>query len=184
MLCFMLHSNIRKTSTAIVLLAILFSGFAGKAQIKIDACSLLTDQQINTLLGCHLKQAGTAILKGARCSHKAADIKSELTIEYYDWHSVQTAADMMKLNHDDCKKKIALNKKAIDIYTAIKDFPEAGNNALIMTGEGSVYSNGNVVRIQFQVGKFIVTIDTGGIEMGKVVSKAKEIYNAIMANNK
>ncbi len=170
----------------ISILAILLSvgSIGAKAQLKKDACALLTDAQINKTLGCNVKQAEEAMMKGIRCVHKAADFKTEATLEYYDWHSAQTAADMLKLGFDENKKNITAGKKAVGVYTTIKEFTEGGKNACIMTGPGDITSNGNLVRIQFVLGTSIVTFDTKGIDMAKVAPKAKEIYKAIVDNNK
>ena len=180
----MSHKSYTRIPTALIIMLFVFLSINTTAQVKKDACALLSDQQINTIIGCNVKQSGTAMIKGIRCLHKSADAKSDIVLEYYDWHSEKTASDMMKLNHDDSKKKVAENKKAIDIYTAFKDFPEAGSNALILTGEGNITTDGNVVRIQFLIGTVIITVDTRGIDKNKVVPKAKEIYNAIISNNK
>ena len=169
-------------SILLLLLSIYFQ--SAQAQLKKDACALLTDAQINKIIGCNVKQAGAAIMKGARCSHKAVDFKSEATLEFYDWHSEQTATDMLKLSFDDLKKRIATGQKTIGVYTTFKEFPEGGKNAYIVTGPGNETTNGNMVRIQFMLGTTIVTFDTQGIDMGKVVPKAREIYKAIMDNNK
>ena len=173
-----------KKSFSIVMFFLIFGCLGAQAQVKKDACALLTDAQINKIIGCTVKQAGAAIMKGARCSHKATDFKSEATLEYYDWHSVQTASDMLKLGYDDNKKNISAGKKAVGVYTTIKEFPEGGKYACIMTGPGDATTNGNMVRIQFLIGTTQVTFDTKGIDMGKVVPKAKEIYKAIIDNNK
>jgi hypothetical protein len=155
-----------------------------KAQTPKDACSLIVDEQINKVIGCKVTQTGGSIMKGKYCTHKAADFKSEVTVQYYDWHTAKTAAEMQKMNYDENKKDIATGKKAVGVYTSIKDFPEGGQNAYIATGEGDLYSNGSVVRSQFFIGNIQYTFDTKGIDKNKVVSGMKEIYNIIRNNSK
>ena len=151
------------------------------AQTK-DACVILTDAQINKILGCNMKQQGSGAVKGKYCKHTSADFKSEVVLQWYDWHSEKTAVDMQKLTYDGDKKDVASGKKAGGVYTAVKDFAEGGQYAFVATGEGDIYTNGNVTRLQFVIGAIQFTFDTQGMDKNKVVPKLKEIYAAIKNN--
>ena len=177
--------NSMKKMTTISLTALLsFAFLFSKAQAPKEACALITDEQINKIIGCKVAQQGGVKVKGMYCKHTGADFKSEVAVQYYDWHSEKTASDMQKLNYDGDKKDIAGGKKAGGIYTAVKDLSDEGPYAYVATGDGDIYTNGNVVRIQFFVGAIQYTFDTKGIPMSKVLPKAKEICNTIRNNSK
>ena len=172
-----------KKTTTITLTALLSVIFLfAKAQTPKDACSLISDAQINKIIGCHVSQQGNVKVNGKYCKHLSADAKIEVVVQYYDWHTASTAAQMQKMNYDGDRNDIAKGKKAGGIYTATKDFPEGGENAYIATGEGDLYTNGNVVRAQFFIGSIQYTFDTQGIDKNKVVAGLKEIYNTIKNN--
>jgi hypothetical protein len=155
-----------------------------KGQAAKDACSLITDEQLNKILSCKVTQSGPSTVKGKHCVHKSADAKYDIVIEYYDWHNEKTAKDMMKRVYDQNKNDISANKKAVGIYTAFKDFPEGGQYAYVMTGDGDIYSNGNVVRLQYLAGNLQFTFDTRGLDKNKVLPKLKEILSMINSNNR
>ncbi len=180
-----LQINYMKKTTALLLVAILCStSLFTRAQGTKDACLLISDEQINKIIGCKVKQSGPSILKGARCTHKAADFKSDITLEYYDWHAAKTAQDMIKMNFDLEKKNIAEKHLSGGIFTAFKDFSAGGQNAFIETGAGDLTTNGNVVRMQFLIGSVVFTFDTRGIDMNKVVPNLDKIYAIIKTNYK
>jgi hypothetical protein len=161
--------------------ALLFITAHGAFAQGKDACSLISTVQVNSLIGCHMKD-GKSVIAGKRCGRTSEDATSAVTLEYYDWHKSKTALDMLKMSFDESSKNIKSGKKAVGIYTSIKSFPGGGQNALIMTGEGSEFTNGNVVRIQFVIGSINYTFDTQGIERNKVTAKAIEIFNIIKTN--
>lgn len=158
-------------------------GFSAHAQERLDACKLISTEQINKVLGSKVGE-GVSTIQGKRCAHKSADNKSSASMEYYDWQTANSAAEMLKMTYDGNSKSIASGKKAVGIYTAIKPFPEAGPSAFIMTGDGDVMSGGNVVRIQFGMGSKTFTFDTQGLDKDKVAAKAAGIYSIIKGNNK
>ena len=174
----------KKTTTIILTALLSVACVSSKAQIAKDACALITDEQIFKITGCKVTQQGNVKVNGKYCKHVSADFKSEVAFQYYDWHTEKTATDIQKRTYDDNKKDISQGKKAVGVYTSVKDISEGGPYAYVATGEGDVYTNGNVVRIQFLVGAIQYTFDTKGIPMSKVLSKAKEICSTIKNNSK
>ena len=141
------------------------------AQGKNNPCDLISSGKINRLIGCNVRE-GISVMAGKRCNFNTEDAKVSVSLESYDWKNKGTAMEIMKTTYEEDAKNIAQGKKAVGMYNNIKLFPEAGEHALIMTGEGDATTNGNTVRIQFVLGSTVFTFDTQGIEKGKVDTKA------------
>jgi len=153
------------------------------AQTKNDACTLITADQINQLLGCKVGD-GKAMMAGKYCEHHSSDFKIKVLIQYTVYSSNKMATDMLKLAYDENAKAITQGQKAVGIFNKIKGFDTAGPMAYYMTSPGNDYSPGQLVRLQFVLSNAMLTVDTTGIDMDKVIAKLAEAYKIIKANYK
>lgn len=153
------------------------------AQTKNDACTLITTDQINQLLGCKVGD-GKAMMSGKYCEHHSADFKTKVLIQYTVYSSNKMAADMLKMAYDENTKAITQGQKAVGIFNTVKPFDAAGPMAYYMTSPGNDYSPGQLVRLQFVLGNAMLTVDTTGIDIDKVIAKLAGIYQIIKDNYK
>lgn len=167
----------------LLLLFFFITSNISNAQKNNDACTLITTAQINQLIGCEVKD-GKGMMGNKYCVHKSGDSKVQVAIQYTNFSNNQAAASMLKLAHDENATNISQGKKAVGVYTVIKSFDGAGTGAYYMTSPGDVYTQGNLVRLQFVLGNALVSFDTTAIEMNKVVPKLAEIYKIIKGNFK
>jgi hypothetical protein len=153
------------------------------AQTQNDACTLITTDQINQLLGCKVGD-GKAMMAGKYCEHHSTDFKIKVLIQYTGYSSAKMAGDMLKMAYDENSKAITQGQKAVGIYNTVKLFDAAGPMTYYMTSPGNEYSPGQLVRLQFVLGNAMLTVDTTGIDMDKVIAKLAEIYKIIKGNYK
>lgn len=152
-------------------------------QVNTNVCALITTEQIHNLFGCNVKDGtSTKTKNSARCQHVSSDGKKTVYLEYYDYGTGKAALGMMKMTYDYAEKDIQSGKKTGGVYTVMKPFAEGGPYAMVLTGEGSEYTNGNVVRLQFVLGSCKFVFNVEGTEMKKVVSKLGEVYTIIKNN--
>jgi hypothetical protein len=153
------------------------------AQTKNDACALITTDQINQLLGCKVGD-GKAMMAGKYCTHQSSDAKIKVVVQYTAFSSNASANSMLKMAYDENAKDIAGGKKAVGIFNTIKTFDIAGTGAYYMTSPGNEYSPGNLVRLQFVHGTAMLSAETTGIDMDKVIAKLPDVYKIIKGNYK
>ena len=91
---------------------------------------------------------------------------------------------MLKSVRDGNEQSIKKGEAATGLYNEIKAFTEGGESAFYMTAPGNQYSPGYAVRGQFVLGTCMITVDTKGIDRGKVIPKLGEIYEIIKGNFK
>lgn len=164
-------------------IALLITWNCSIAQTKNDACTLITTDQINQLLGCKVGD-GKSMMAGKYCEHHSADFKIKVLIQYTTYSSNKMAGEMLKMAYDENNKTISQGKKAVGIYNTIKNFDKAGPMAYYMTSPGNDYSPGELVRLQFVLGNDMLTMDTTGIDIDKVIAKLAEVYKIIKGNYK
>jgi len=156
---------------------------ANVAQNKRDAATFITYAQINQLLGCDVKDA-PGKMGGKYCSRRSADNKTEVIVQYIDFYTANGAASALKSVHEGNAQSIAKGGVATGNYKEIKAFADGGESAFYMTSPGNQYSPGNAIRTQFVLGTCMITVDTKGIDEGKVIPKLGEIYKIIKGNFK
>jgi hypothetical protein len=170
-----------KNTLALLLLFLVGNG--AFAQTKSDAATLITTAQISQLFGVNVND-GKSIMSGKYISHRSADNKTEVIVQYTDFHTPAAAADMLKREHDGSFDLVAKGQKAAGIYTEAKPVDFAGASAFYMTSPGNDYSPGNQVRLQFVLGSCMLTFDTKGIAKEKVTAKLGDVYKIIKGNFK
>lgn len=153
------------------------------SQTKNDAATLITTAEINQLLGCNVND-GKSIMAGKYVSHRSADNKTEVVVQYNDFHTASTAATLLKNSHDNVFDMVAKGQKASGVYTDAKPADFAGVSAYYMTAPGSEFSPGYQVRLQFVLGQCMISVDTRGVDKEKVIPKLGEIYKIIKGNFK
>lgn len=143
-----------------------------------DACTLLSRDEINSMLGCAVAE-GTSNAHGAYCARRSSDNAIQVAVQYVDFHSPSTAAMMIKTNYDNQAKQIADGKKAVDVYGTITAFAEGGTSAYVMTGDGTGMTRSHLIRLQFVLGGYLVTFDADGLDPATVTPKLPAIYALI-----
>lgn len=171
-----LYLCIMKFTILFFIISLASISLAQTARKMPDACALISSAEINTLLGTVVKQ-NESTAPGVHCPHRSADNAVEVVIQYTGFSDSATARTMLKLNADGNKTQIANGNVAATAYTSFENFEPGGLGANYMTGNNEI--RGPLVRLQFALGKYLVTFDTGGIPIESVKKSLPEIYSAI-----
>lgn len=171
-----------KKHTAVLFVFLLIAGLASAQKKIAQAGTLFPVADINKLFGCNVI-AGANMGNAPYCYNKSADGSTKVNINYTDFGSAATAESMLKMNADMNSKTISSGKKAIAVYNSYKPLPAGGASAYYMTGPGDTYGGTNLVRFQFVLGQYLITLDTQGIELNSVTSKLAEAYTIMKTNS-
>ena len=147
-----------------------------------DACSLATTSELSKLLGIELADTKSSV-KGTYCNRQTADFARSVVVQYVDFHEVKTAQQLLGWGFDGNKKDIDAHKTAVGIYETLELFPEAGESANYMTGEAKNSVFPLQTRLQFRLGKYLVSVDTRGIPITKVTANTSAIFKMIKKNS-
>jgi hypothetical protein len=152
-----------------------------QAQDAPDACALASSAQLNALLGTSLPE-GKPGLKGVRCRFEAPGRKQRVELEMIVVKDEKFAARLLDTDFKGYTGMIERGQPVLNVYSALKAFPAAGDKAYVLTGEGFPAVGLEHVRMRFGAGNRIVTVNTMGIARAQVIARLPALHAALRTN--
>jgi hypothetical protein len=161
--------------------ALLLLSLAASGQKKSpDACSLISEQQLTTLLGTRVQQFNPDC-RPDHCAFKTRGGTNgpAVAVEYFNYNTISMASEMMKMSNKSKSDDVKRGKNGSGMYTDFKAFAAGGPNSYYVSGTSGF---GKLVYCEFILGTYLVTVETSEADIAKVTSKLDEIYKIIKGN--